>query len=249
MSKLRVLDLALHVLDPGDPGARSPRPPPCRASASCRRPNRARRCASGRPRATGRSATRTRVALPTGTPAQLVVDAARLVPLGADDVQAALLADPALIPERPLMSVAVDRQPCWLPPSTMSVPRPAMLVAIVTSLRPPPRRRSAPRARDAWRSAPRAGCRPRSSSSAPASSRDFSIDVVPTRIGRPRSCTSTISSTTARYFSLDRTGRSGRRGRRADQGGWSGSRRPRAVDLVELGASVIAVPVIPASLS
>ena len=47
-----------------------------------------RRCASGRLRATEKSAT-TGVALAAGAAAQLVVDTPRLVTLGADDVQAA----------------------------------------------------------------------------------------------------------------------------------------------------------------
>ena len=88
-------------------------------------------------------AARARVALAAGTAAQLVVDAARLVALGADDVQAAggdhLLV--ALLPvgldasraSASSASLELRRaRALRLPPSTMSVPRPAMLVAIVT---------------------------------------------------------------------------------------------------------------------
>ena len=89
-----------------------------------------------------------RVALAARAAAQLVVDAARLVPLGGDDAQAAELHD-LLVQALPLGAqlcrrAAASRRPagsdpasisctCFstLPPSTMSVPRPAMLVAIV----------------------------------------------------------------------------------------------------------------------
>ncbi len=57
---------------------------------------------------------RARVALAAGAATQLIVDAPRLVPLGADDVQAA--------------TSRATPGPSW-----MSVPRPAMLVAIVTA--------------------------------------------------------------------------------------------------------------------
>ena len=90
-------------------------------------------------------AARARIALAAGAAAQLVVDAARLVALGADDVQAAggdhrvvallpvasrtraLSASAASSPQR------VRARLRAMPPSTMSVPRPAMLVAIVTA--------------------------------------------------------------------------------------------------------------------
>ena len=103
-----------------------------------------------------------RVALTTGAAAQLVVDAARLVPLGAEHVQAAelddlvvLLRDLGLAPSparsahaasyssgvssgvRPRSRSAWSAANSGLPPSMMSVPRPAMLVATVTApLRP-----------------------------------------------------------------------------------------------------------------
>ena len=103
-----------------------------------------------------------RVALAAGAAAQLVVDAARLVALGAEDVQAArrqhlLLLGVALRLERARTRSlnALRRPTSWpglpafsgstsaramnsaLPPRMMSVPRPAMLVEIVTApLRP-----------------------------------------------------------------------------------------------------------------
>ena len=79
------------------------------------------------------------VALTAGPPAKLVVDPAGFVTLGADDIEAAggkglflqgrhfgadLLA---------LASPASCRRISRLPPSWMSVPRPAMLVAMVTA--------------------------------------------------------------------------------------------------------------------
>ena len=74
-------------------GARWARRRACPCAPSGSSPCRRRRCASGRLRATGRSAT-SPVALAAGAAAELVVDAARLVPLGAEDVQAAELARP-----------------------------------------------------------------------------------------------------------------------------------------------------------
>ena len=73
-----------------------------------------------------------------------------------------------------------------LPPSRMSVPRPAMLVAIVTvALRPAWATISAS---CAWYLALRTTClMPRSLSSLDSRS-DFSIETVPTRTGRPSSC-------------------------------------------------------------
>ena len=102
------------------------------------------------------------VALAAGATAQLVVDAAGLVPLGAEDVEAAELGDLVVLgwprPSRPprgrsahaasySSGVSSGSRPCCLsaatarnsglPPSMMSVPRPAMLVATVTApLRP-----------------------------------------------------------------------------------------------------------------
>ena len=89
-------------------------------------------------------AARARVALAARTAAQLVVDAARLVAFGADDVQAAGRDAPrrgasAILLDRGARRGLVGRvdllaaRPSRLPPSTMSVPRPAMLVAIVTA--------------------------------------------------------------------------------------------------------------------
>ena len=87
-------------------------------------------------------AARARVALAARTAAQLVVDAARLVALGADDVQAArrehlrVALAPVLLECRAASaSVGASSSASSasrLPPSTMSVPRPAMLVAMVT---------------------------------------------------------------------------------------------------------------------
>ena len=87
-----------------------------------------------------------------------------------------------------------------LPPSTMSVPRPAMLVAMVIIF-----------GRPAWAtmSASRACCLAFStwcgsfslvSSSAMIS--EFSIEVVPTSTGWPRSKHSRMSAMAASYFSL-----------------------------------------------
>ena len=99
-----------------------------------------------------------RVALPAGAAAQLVVDAPRLVPLGAQHVQPARLADLLGLGGDLLAHLARRRRPrpprtprgsppgpgprprsstsarnSGLPPSMMSVPRPAMLVATVTA--------------------------------------------------------------------------------------------------------------------
>ena len=99
------------------------------------------------------------VALTAGTTAQLVVDAARLVALGAEHVEAAGVDDLGRPPPRPApwptaktashaasySSGVLDRveargraspataRNSALPPSMMSVPRPAMLVATVTA--------------------------------------------------------------------------------------------------------------------
>ena len=113
-------------------------------------------------------ARRARVALAAGAAAQLVVDAAGLVPLGADDVQPAerdhlascvlchssrSFGDAARFGSLIARLVGLDALDCFsrLPPSTMSVPRPAMLVAIViTPGRPAWATISASR-RAAWR--------------------------------------------------------------------------------------------------
>ena len=86
-----------------------------------------------------------------------------------------------------------------LPPSRMSVPRPAMLVAIVTLfLRPAWATISASWA---WYLAFSTTClMPRLRSSADSRS-DFSIDTVPTSVGRPDSCFSRMSLTIASNFS------------------------------------------------
>ena len=134
---------------------------------SCWRPSpcgRRRTDASGRPPATGRTGL-ARVALTAGTAAQLVVDTAALVALGADDVQAAGGPNPLAllgagllglwpaasathpgVPNLLVVGIAVadgltitprkslrSWAPSALPPSMMSVPRPAMLVAMVTA--------------------------------------------------------------------------------------------------------------------
>ena len=99
----------------------------------------------------------TRVALTAGAAAQLVVDAPRLVALGAEHVEAADLDDlvvllltaflarssflvpgslvglPVLLGvHAPFLELGVAMN-STLPPSMMSVPRPAMLVATVTA--------------------------------------------------------------------------------------------------------------------
>ena len=103
-------------------------------------------------------ARRARVALAAGAAAELVVDPPAVVALGADDVQAAggddplvvLVADRLGLGQRRRVGLLVDLgrvqaalveelggQAAGLPPSRMSVPRPAMFVAIVTApLRP-----------------------------------------------------------------------------------------------------------------
>jgi hypothetical protein len=88
------------------------------------------------------------VALTTRAATELVVDPAALVPLGAQDVEAAEVLDlvvlgldgllglgEGVIPGR--LVVACTARNSELPPSMMSVPRPAMFVATVTApLRP-----------------------------------------------------------------------------------------------------------------
>ena len=63
------------------------------------------------------------VALAAGPPAQLVVEPAARVPAGADHVQAAELGD--------LVVLGRAVAPASLPPSRMSVPRPAICVDTV----------------------------------------------------------------------------------------------------------------------
>ena len=169
------------------------------------------------------------VALPAGAAAKLVIDPAALVPLGADDVQAAQPGD--LAPLGLHLGLVLARRPLprrpWglpagsgraagrprpsarlrsaqamnsgLPPRMMSVPRPAMLVAIVTApLRPACATISASRS---WYLAFKTWCVIPCRWSISEICSDFSIDVVPTRIGRPVSWTSRISSRIAPYFS------------------------------------------------
>ena len=87
-----------------------------------------------------------------------------------------------------------------LPPSTMSVPRPAMLVAMVIIFgRPACATISASRAcclaLSTW-------CASFSFDSRPEISSEFSIEVVPTSTGCPRAWQSWMSLITARYFSF-----------------------------------------------
>ncbi len=87
-----------------------------------------------------------------------------------------------------------------LPPRMMSVPRPAMFVAIVTiALRPAWATISAS---CSWYLALSTWCAMPNFWSISETSSDFSIEVVPTRMGRPAACTSRISSMIAWYFSI-----------------------------------------------
>ena len=164
------------------------------------------------------------VALTAGTTAQLVVDAPGLVALGAADVEAAELLDLLALAARPgprsfgqdlgqlglvVLVVGLDAcacaARCWpcssaLPPSLMSTPRPAMLVAIVT----------AP-GRPAWAivSASRSaysGLAFSTSCGTPFFFRRFesfsevSTAIVPTRIGWPFSWRATISRSIADHL-------------------------------------------------
>jgi hypothetical protein len=96
-----------------------------------------------------------RVALTAGTAAKLVVDAAAFVPFGAEDVEAAgrqglllrrrrsrprsrpcaawVCSGVTSIPRGSLLILPLRTRISTLPPSWMSVPRPAMLVAMVTA--------------------------------------------------------------------------------------------------------------------
>ena len=149
-------------------------------------------------------ARRSRVALAAGAAAQLVVDPARVVAFGADDVQAArrddgLVLDGALrlrLGEgcvvhlgdasaglMPRLWSASDASPAGLPPSRMSVPRPAMFVAIVTApLRPAWATMLASRS---WNLALRTSCWMPRFRSISARCSLFSTLTVPTRTGRP----------------------------------------------------------------
>ena len=192
-----------------------------------------------------------RVALPAGATAQLVVDPARLVPLGADDVQAAGVVDLVVLGldlllassrriagqaasyssecstgSRPWRRSSSSARNSTEPPSMMSVPRPAMLVATVTApLRPAcativrlarvllgveHRVRDAAsleQARTVLRLLDRTSCRP-----GPAGPRRAA------RRCRRRS----------RRTSRPRSGRRGRAGPRGSSAGWSGSGSRRA---------------------
>ena len=87
-----------------------------------------------------------------------------------------------------------------LPPSFMSVPRPAMLVAIVTA-ETFPASATIWASRSCWRALSTL-CGIPASSSIPLRCSDLSIDVVPTRVGWPRSCASRIASRTAASLSV-----------------------------------------------
>ena len=129
-------------------GTRSPRLPSCPSCASRSSTQSAREDAHQVVFQRQVEARGTGVALAAGAAAQLVVDAARLVPLGADDVQAAerralrrgASATPTCTAR--LVELAWRPRPApaarlrAMPPSTMSVPRPAMLVAMVTAFGP-----------------------------------------------------------------------------------------------------------------
>ncbi len=148
------------------------------------------------------------VALTAGAAAELVVDAAALVALGAEHVEATQLLDPLALggglglvlgrsapragrrpPARrgpgPRPGASRRASDSWLPPRMMSTPRPAMFVATVTECRRPAWATiSASRVcclafRTSWRT-------PRFSSARDRRS-DFSTDTVPTRQGWPTS--------------------------------------------------------------
>ena len=140
-----------------------------------------------------------RVALPARTAAELVVDAARLVALGADDVEPAGREDRLLVrgaalagasraaapappgPRRPGSSWAATAS--GLPPRTMSVPRPAMFVAIVTEPERPAWTTIS--ASFSWNLALRTTCGTLRFFRSSDSRSDFSIETVPTRTGWP----------------------------------------------------------------
>ena len=139
------------------------------------------------------------IALAAGAAAQLVVDAPALVPLGAEDVQPARARPPRCARRRtgprsartsPRYSGCVLSPPHFasasisgLPPSTMSVPRPAMLVEIVTApLRPACATISASRS---WCLAFSTLCRTPCLPSLLASISEVSIEIVPTSTGWP----------------------------------------------------------------
>ena len=164
-----------------------------------------------------------RVALTAGTTAQLVVDAARLVALGADDVEAAEVPDLVVLgrdlrldpldhggpggvvllggldrARGPACAAPASARKSTEPPSMMSVPRPAMLVATVTAPLWPAS--ATIFASSACCLALRTVCgMPRLRSRSERCS-DFSTETVPTRIGWPFSWRSAMSSTTASYL-------------------------------------------------
>ena len=86
-----------------------------------------------------------------------------------------------------------------LPPSRMSVPRPAMLVAIVTIPNRPACATIS--ASFSWNLAFSTTWRTPFRFRISLSSSDFSIDVVPTSTGCFSACRRLISSATAKYFS------------------------------------------------
>ena len=120
------------------------------------------------------------VALPAGAAAQLVVDAPALVPVRADDVEAA--------ERRQLRANA----PASRPPRTMSVPRPAMFVEIVTAPGMPALA-TITASRASWRALSTRHLT-RRARSARTSASDSATLAVPTRTGRPVACTRAISS-------------------------------------------------------
>ena len=155
-----------------------------------------------------------RVALAAGAAAQLVVDAPALVALGADHEQPAgrlravmrlgdLGADRRLARRARLVldarrARAVSRM-SRLPPSLMSVPRPAMLVAMVTAPGAPAWATIS--ASCSWKRAFSTACGTFFFFRSSADDLAFLDAVVPTSTGWPRSRASSISVATASYFS------------------------------------------------
>ncbi len=160
------------------------------------------------------------VALATGAAAQLVVDAARLVALRADDVEAAELDDLVVLLLAPTFSnfvticanssgSASGSLPCFfisrraiisgLPPSKMSVPRPAMLVeTVMAPLRPAC---ATMYASFSWCLAFSTLCGIFFFARMRAMAALFSTLVVPTSIGRPASWWAMMSRVSALNFS------------------------------------------------
>ena len=129
------------------------------AGQHVRRPIRRRRCASGRLAATGRNATGAGIALPAGAAAQLVVDAAASRAVRCRRCAGRPSRRPCGLPPSSSPCVSMSSTVCFqtsfghveaaygvlvleaaaqasvsgLPPRMMSVPRPAMFVAMVTA--------------------------------------------------------------------------------------------------------------------